>query len=534
MRNKRRNLERPDVTLEQRVAIGVDLLVKPRYHGRVTDLAERLAVSRETVYAFARNVVVNLVIVAELCFEPVLGKERDEELLSALQILGEPLSADAIRELSKRTLGYKRSPNFYQGIGQLAGEVAKAWLQDVGRTVRQAALDETFPHDVMLTAVEPSSLACLGLRLLGEQPLNRGAWSEFLEQQLPQLEYAASDEGKALKAALKGSGVARNSDYTHVSARLGLACKRAEKLAARAFAKLEKAEAVYRKTTAANGQKLLFPDAESTEELKQAYEEALQWAERLLEAWESAEEAHRLVHRAYRYTRGSRVATVEEARVDLLQAIELLMPYAKVVREMGTAATYLRGVLPTFGTFLARLAKTLEAHGPAGEQAFLVVRRERQGRSREASDQAWAALWATDLDDDRLLDALVTIEANYDRLLGTCARSSASVEHLHSRFAPYVAVSDRLSQERWHLVAFRLNATPFQEGKRRGMSPFEILGVNLGKHWSEALLERIRQRFPQSLNNLLTRGCLPSGWTPPTEDQLGAIPGAVAQRQAAA
>ena len=163
-----------------------------------------------------------------------------------------------------------------------------------------------------------------------------------------------------------------------------------------------------------------------------------------------------------------------------------------------------------------------------------MVRRERLGRSREASDQAWATLWATGLDDDRLLDTLVTIEANYDRFLGTCARSSASVEHLHSRFAPYVAVPDRLSQERWHLVAFRLNATPFQEGKRRGMSPFEILDVNLGKHWSEALLERIRQRFPQSLNHLLTRGCLPSGWTPSAEDPLGAIPGAVAQRQAAA
>jgi hypothetical protein len=128
------------------------------------------------------------------------------------------------------------------------------------------------------------------------------------------------------------------------------------------------------------------------------------------------------------------------------------------------------------------------------------------------------------LDDDHALSLLLDMDRDYDRLLGQNARSSAPVEHLHSRFAPYVAVSDRFSEARWNLVALRLNATPFAEGKRAGQSPFDLLGFEFGPSWSETLVARMKAQFPASVAHLQAHGSLPSNWTPAMEPELSAAP----------
>ena len=109
------------------------------------------------------------------------------------------------------------------------------------------------------------------------------------------------------------------------------------------------------------------------------------------------------------------------------------------------------------------------------------------------------------------MDVLEQVDAKYDVLLGAAARSSASVEHLHSRLTPYVAALDCPGQNRWNLVAVRLNGTPFREGKRAGKSPLEILGIDSEEHWSEALVERMCHQYPATADYLLTHGSLPAG-----------------------
>ena len=224
------------------------------------------------------------------------------------------------------------------------------------------------------------------------------------------------------------------------------------------------------------------------------------------------EAAHRLLREAYRYTREDRLATPADAVASLRDALRILGSHREARPEIARAETYLRGILPGFGGFLIRLAADLDRRGPGAREAFIVVRRERQSQERRgvqrsdgSCESAWSALLATAPDDDRALSLLLDIDRDYARLLGANARSSASVEHLHSRLAPYVAVSDRLSEARWNLVALRLNATPFAEDKRAGQSPFDLLGFEFGPSWSEALAARMHEAgFAEGAGRVVT------------------------------
>ena len=501
--NTNGNGNRPDISLGERVYIAVDLLTRSRYFGKITDTARRLALSRQTIYDLMGAVMTNLAAFMGVTVPPLFrGKDTDEELVVTATLLGETLSTDSVRGLAADLTGCKRSPNFFYGFTRIAGTVAKDAIAEAACSVTRAALDETFPHDVLMTAADPHSMACLGLRLLGDVPLTGEAWVDFLDTNLPDLEAAVTDGGLSLKAGLAACGVGKDADYTHASVRVGLAVKAMEKQAAKAFQRLEVAENRWR-TSANKGQIALFAECDGTEEHRQRYENALDEAECWMDRWMAIEAAHRHLRQAYRYTRGDRLATPADAAASLRDAIQILGTHQDARPEIASAETYLRGILPSFGRFLARLSADLDRRGKGGREAFIVVRRERQRQERRGVqrgdaqvESAWSTLLAMGLDDDHALSLLLDMDRDYDRLLGQNARSSAPVEHLHSRFAPYVAVSDRFSEARWNLVALRLNATPFAEGKRAGQSPFDLLGFEFGPSWSETLVARMKAQFP--------------------------------------
>ena len=529
--NTNGNGHRPDISLGDRVFIAVDLITRRRYFGKITNTARRHYLSRQTIYDLMDAVMPNLAALLGVTVSPLFrGKDADEELVVTATLLGETLSVDAVRGLAAGLSGCRRSPNFFYDFTRIAGAVAEDAIAEAARSVTRAALDETFPHDVLMTAADPYSMACLGLRLLGDVPLTGEVWGDFIAAHLPDLEQAVTDGGLPLKAGLAQRGVGKDADYTHASVKVGLAVKAMEKQATRAFQQLEAAENRWR-ALANKGQIVLFSECDGTEEYRQRYAVALAEAERLMDRWMAIEEAHRQVRQTYRYTRGDRLATPADAVASLQNAIQILGPHRDARPEIARAETYLRGILPGFGSFLTHLAAELDRRGPGAREAFLVVRRERQQQERRGMrggaaqiESAWSALLAAGLDDDHALSLLLDMDCDYDRLLGQHARSSASVEHLHSRLAPYVAVSDRLSEARWNLVALRLNATPFAEGKRAGQSPFDLLGFEFGESWSETLVARMKAQFPASVAHLQAHGCLPSNWTPATESELSAAP----------
>ena len=525
------NGHRQDISLGERVFLAVDLITRRRYFGKITNTARRLDLSRQSIYDLMDAVMGNLAALLGVAVSPLFrGKGTDHELVVAATLLGETLSVDAVRGLAADLTGCNRSPNFYYDFTRIAGAVAKDAIAEAARSVTRAALDETFPHDILMTATDPHSMACLGLRLLGETSLTGDAWRDFLAAHLPYLEQAVADGGLALKAGLARRGVDQDADYTHASAKMGLAVRAMEKRATRAFQQLEAAETRWR-VSASKGQIALFAECDGTEENRQRYEVALAEAERWMDRWMAIGEAHRQLRQAYRYTRGDRLATPADAVASLRNAIQILGTHRDARSEIAQAETYLRGILPGFGSFLTHLAADLDRRGPGAREAFLVVRRERQQQERHGMqrgdakiESAWSALLAAGLDDDHALSLLLDTDRDYDRLLGQHARSSAPVEHLHSRLAPYVAVSDRLSEARWNLIVLRLNATPFAEGKRAGQSPFDLLGFEFGESWSETLVARMKAQFPASVAHLQARGCLPSHWTPASESALSAAP----------
>jgi transposase len=85
--------------------------------------------------------------------------------------------------------------------------------------------------------------------------------------------------------------------------------------------------------------------------------------------------------------------------------------------------------------------------------------------------------------------------ANFDEVysqvsnaLYAACRASSLVESFNSQVRVFQQVKKGLHKNFLYLVALKWNMTPFEEGKRKGKSPCELLGVPLSSNWIDLLL----------------------------------------------
>jgi hypothetical protein len=81
-------------------------------------------------------------------------------------------------------------------------------------------------------------------------------------------------------------------------------------------------------------------------------------------------------------------------------------------------------------------------------------------------------------------------EATFSEL-DKVVRSSSLVEMVNSLIRPYLnTCKGKITQETLNLIMFYHNHRPFNDGKRKGKAPLEILtGKSLNKHWVDILLD---------------------------------------------
>ena len=72
-------------------------------------------------------------------------------------------------------------------------------------------------------------------------------------------------------------------------------------------------------------------------------------------------------------------------------------------------------------------------------------------------------------------------------------RSSSLIEMVNSLIRPYLnSCKGQITQETLNLIMFFHNYRPYKTGKRKGISPIEILTqTKLDKHWIESLFDEL-------------------------------------------
>ncbi len=367
-----------------------------------------------------------------------------------------------------------------KACAEAAGRVLQGLDQACRRLVITGCFDEIFFHGKpLLVGVEPHSMAWV----LGEHATDRSGstWEEAL-QGFSALEQAVVDGGRGLHRGLADFQAQRKSAGISTTLEVSLDV----------FHTKQEAQRVLRK---------LWNRVES------------QWAR--------AEEADREVQRAWRHggdRRGfggaaarawkkverlmDRYDSMERAWKRIETTLELFRPDGQLndrtwaAGEMAAAVKSLDG--PEWGkvqraladrrslTFLDRMQRQLRMAEPRAELREALVRRwwlRRQSETVPADlpgGGRWAATALVQTEYCRKLDA--NWEESYRKVaavLRDTVRASSAVECMNSVLRMHQGRHRTVTQPMLDLKRLYWNCRPFQSGKRRTRSPYELLGLSL-------------------------------------------------------
>jgi len=402
-----------------------------------------------------------------------------EEIAIELSVAGTPAPTVArVQERSFR-VDTPHSASTVKRRVRKASEVAK-WLMEkffVGQG-QEVDLDEIFLGDhPLLLAVEFASMAIVGLKLAADR--GGDTWRSVLEA-FEHLRRASSDQAQGILQALKARGVVHLPDVFHVKERIGTPVVQFETHAYACIAKEEHAHQAREKARAKPNGKV----REKAQQLRRARERC----EVAVDLFDSAERCRQEVHRALE-------VVLPDGTINTLEQAEGRIEAAIGVAEQlpGKRGRRIKDALCTPGllTFLDGLAEKVEAvevPEDFGELKELVLGeiarwwRNDKKRLREplpsAIERAVEELGADALNgmDPREVERLCT---QVFEVLEEAHRASSHVETVNSIVRPRQVMRHTLSPDFVYLLALWHNLRRFRDGRRRGQSPAELLGLDL-------------------------------------------------------
>ena len=495
--------------------------------GDVTAHARQRGVSRQRLYREADSVLRDLdptphqqqiarlqQQVAELqaqlqrlqsrqCLHVFIGPDQQAEFASVAQAEGVSLP------LAQRLLAVflkQRTPSVAQ-LGRWTKDAARratatlAVLDEFSHPkVEDAALDELFAGRApVLMTVELSSLAWITGKLSASR--DGDAWAEQLRL-LPSLRFVSRDAGCGLDAGIaqinreradKGQGpLDDQDDHFHLLREGSRALRRLSGQVSRALEAAEKADSK-RARVARQGRN----QAATARAQKQAWRKA----EAAYDRWSAADDAFkRLRHEVLPlFTPAGQLNTRAAAEAVLAEVLPALdgPEWAKFRRLLQR-----RG----FFTFLDRVSAQLQALPVAAELVQAAVEVEGSKRRPEASAgpgpsaQTYRAvvlvatvMLAVAKDSGTLAQTLVR------GVLRRAYRASSAVEGLNSIVRMHQGRHRRLTQSLLDLKRRNWNCRTFRTGKRKGKTPYGLLGLKLPTtDWWQLLKippEQLRQQL---------------------------------------
>jgi hypothetical protein len=476
---------RKDITLDERVGIGLLAATCRGMYGTVSDLARGLGTSRQFIYTLENKVLEG----AAEALEPrkpgprprshVLEVDREHLDLSVVTLaLLDHAAQRPIAESLGIILGVKPSVGY---VNEVLDRACKAAAEFNGRlrlelAGAQVAADELFSLGKgHLVTVEHKSLLILLLQQV--ERVDEAAWRESfaeLRDRGVQLARVASDGGAAVTAAVaKLAQVDHNLDPWHAMRHVGRALALLEGAAYKAIRREEK--------LAKKAQEVTDPEHLMGQEVGRAYREARAETVVQIERYDRLRILGRWVKEAMEPVElgTGRLRDYQECLGDLQAATELM-------RELGTKvaeklADYLDKAGPSLLAYVRKLEPLVAVLvDQLGEEGVRYLCREwqleRKGAARQADGQKEylrAHLLSLLYWGQRYSQARQKVVG----VLESMIRASSSAECVNSWLRPYAELFRGLQEKFLPLFQLFRNGRVFERGKRAGHSPFQLAGI---------------------------------------------------------
>ena len=436
-------------------------------------------------------------------------KELDERVVrTILQAAIGPMSERQTRELVATACGINVSKRQIKAIVIEHGRKARRWLAELGweALIAAIAIDEIFcGRQPVLTGVDLRSFAVVVCQL--EPQRDHVTWGRVLAR-FPALELVASDRATGIIKAVAHADVWHQFDLFHFKRE---AHRQLRRLESRAYGKIEAEYAAERKLRTISNAACRQTWLTEYDQRRQAANLAIGDYDRVAKALRLAEEALDL------FDRDDRPLNIEQQRKNLQRAATWL---AQATNEppIRNLAAQLRD--PRLSLYLATLQARILAMNlrwqpgqPAmsRHKVWSVIARywrwqqannhvyrirdeskaARQTRRAAGQQRIYATQFVTLLELQQVRLALRNFDevfAAVTTALDQTFRASSLVEAFNSHVRVCQQVKKNFGQDFLALLMLHWNMTPFEQGKRKGTSPFQILGLQ-GPHetWLDCL-----------------------------------------------
>ena len=498
---------RKDLGLSERLFIGAMLSIPKdqRPWGSMNWLAETMQVSRPTLYAigeWTKSVLLSRPDSETITQEPAFSEEQKTVVVTTNRVKRTALTLalpggvpDRPAEICLRTAFDEGcSPASLSALSHEAGRRAGEILQEIDHSVLGKvvqARDELFVgRDPILLMVEPHSLAITGLYATADRDAETwGCVLLFTQDRRVQIQglaedgcipYALSCKEAALDAAIQ-------KDVWHPLADVRKVIHDVERETLQKLKVAEKLEKRLRK----HWDEPVFAEwaalSEQCDGLLAQIDRLSFWHECLWEAvelvdWRCGEIRTRAINQWLADESLKGIQQLAHPRIQkLAERLENQLP------EM---LTFLDGIAQPLADWQAQAEQHFQDHAAAAcfrdsvarfwrlEHA---VRHNGHAEFRKAALEAqqWLALW---IEDDPSLQGLAEALLT---LLERTVRTSSAAEAINSVLRPYLVrrreCTDLISRQLFlNLFVLWFNLHKFDRGPRKGKSPYEIAGIDLG------------------------------------------------------
>ncbi len=500
-------VRRSDLSPEIRLQIACAAVVAhaSRQWGVVTGLSRQYLVSRTFVYMLAST----LQDAGSLLFgDPhSILTDRDETVpyqhMLSLRLEGR-CSIGAISTIMHRfNINWASTGKISQTLHDIGALLPKTLSTHDGTIQLVVFLsDELFAHGhPILVTVEPQSTALLRIELVETRrwELWKRHW-ECLEANGYHAIYLVSDGGQALSKAQKKTlkDIFRQPDTYHAIAhRLGGIVKRLERAAYTAIEQeYAAAKTITRASTAATRRKR-----------RTKYTKARNRAAQKIDCYESyAYVYHCLVDELCLFDEAGKLRNRQEAEGNMEAALELLDTLG--VGYVSDAVTKVRRTLPDLLKYfevahalMPQLNKLPLEQDTLRTLCLAYQWRKNVTKAKTATARQYCRAqeqWYLDVAADDLHKDSENLKEQVYRILDQIVQSSSLVECLNSIIRPYLnTTKNHVTQELLNLIMFYHNHRRYQDGKRKGNTPMEILtGTPQQKDWLDLLFEEVEKKQP--------------------------------------
>ena len=501
--------KRPDLGLSDRLFIGgvMNLPKGKREWGVIQWLADVYQTSRPTLYAIGARTKAGLLPTPHLAEDRVIQpKEEDPDAAKTVRVTRNRMIRTALTLLfpggvSERSavdclqaaFDVSRSPAFISGLlheaGQRAGEILQSVDHSFLGSVMQAR-DELFVGRApILLMVEPHNLVITGLYATADREAETwGCILLFTQDRRVQIKGLAEDNciPYAASCQLAQMDAAIQKDVWHPLADVRKVIQDVEREALRKLEAVEKLEKRLRKHwDAAVFDELVQVDAQMNDLLAQSHQlrglRGCLWDAVELVDWRSGEIRNRAINQWLADETLQEMKRLAHPRIQkLAEHLENVLP------EM---LTFLDGLAQPLANWQVRTAEHFQVPKWAAYFQASVARlwrlehalRNGQHQFRKAALEAeqWLALWLeADPQAQELAEKLLTV-------LESTVRTSSAAETINSVLRPYLdrrrECTDLVSRQLFlNLFVLWFNLHPFERGPRKGKSPYQLAGIDLG------------------------------------------------------